>query len=57
MAGEECEGLEQDIRRGLWLTPHGLPICCSWPALLFPALLSPLTLPQRCSESLLTKWL
>lgn len=53
--GEECEGLEQEIRRGRCADPH--MVC----ALLFladsaascPALLSPLTLPQGCSDSLL----
>lgn len=53
--GEECEGLEQEIRRGRCADP---PMVC---ALLFladsaascPALLSPLTLPQGCSDSLL----
>ena len=56
---EECEGLEQESRRGRRADPH--MVC----ALLFladsaascPALLSPLTLPQGCSDSLLAKWL
>lgn len=59
VGGEECEGLEQEIRRGRRTDPH--MVC----ALLFladsaascPALLSPLTLPQGCSDSLLAKWL
>lgn len=58
--GEECEGLEQEIRRGrAVMTPtwsvHLLFLADS--AASCPALLSPLTLLQGCSDSLLAKWL